>query len=133
MGKTTRSPKTQQPSTCRIFLEYFSRGVARTFAYELVDAGPNQRRPEIRTSALLRNDLSEKPAFIALRDAIATLADPGPAFSPESLDYSLGGGQADLRELLLQKRDGSFYLALWRATAFGTQSPEPLNLPRRHR
>ena len=33
---------------------------------------------------LLRNDLSEKPAFTALRNTIEILKDPGPAFTPAS-------------------------------------------------
>jgi hypothetical protein len=102
----------------RLFLEYYSRGVTRTFSYELVDEKPDPANAEAESNfGLLRNDFSPKPAFIALRNTIATLADPGPAFSPESLDYSVGGSQAGLHQVLLQKRDGSFYLALWRATS----------------
>jgi hypothetical protein len=100
----------------RLFLDYFSRGVTRTFSYELVDEKPDPANAEAESNfGLLRNDLSPKPAFTALRNTIAILADPGAAFSPESLDYSVGGSQADLHQLLLQKRDGTFYLALWRA------------------
>ena len=98
----------------RLFLEYFSRGVARTYAYELANpwSDPGDRDSNF---GLLRNDLSEKPAFGALRNTIQILADPGPAFSPDSLDYSVEDSGSDLHQVLLQKRDGSFYLALWRA------------------
>jgi hypothetical protein len=102
----------------RLFLEYFSRGVSRTFSYELVDEKADPANADAESNfGLLKNDLTPKPAFVALRNTIAILADPGPAFSPESLGYSVGGDQANLHQVLLQKRDGSFYLALWRATS----------------
>src|SRR5690606_35790567 len=65
---------------------------------------------------LLRNDLSPKPAFAALKNLIAICSDPGGgSAAPGALDYRVGGDQENLRHLLLQKSDGSFYLALWRA------------------
>jgi hypothetical protein len=98
----------------RLFLDYFRRGIVRTFAYELLDERADPERRDINASfGLLRNDYSEKPAFIALQRLIALLRDPGPRFAPGRLDYSLDGAPPGLRRVLLQKRDGSFYLALW--------------------
>ena len=99
----------------RMFLEYFRRGVVRTFSYELLDEHPDPKLDDRESNfGLLRNDLSEKPAFVALRNMIDILDDPGSSFVPGALDYSLSGNQTDLHQVLLQKRDGSFYLALWR-------------------
>ena len=102
----------------RVFLEHFRRGVARTYSYELLnqfsDPGLKDRESNF---GLLRNDLSKKPAFDALQNLIGILKDPGSGFTPGSLDYSLEGNQENLRQVLLQKSDGSFYLALWRATS----------------
>jgi hypothetical protein len=100
----------------RLFLEYFGRGVTRTYSYELLDesSDPAQADPEAHFG-LLRNDLSPKPAFDALRNTIGILSDPGTGFTPEALEYTVGGDQTDLHQVLLQKQDGSFYLALWRA------------------
>jgi hypothetical protein len=115
----------------RLFLEYFNRGVARTFSYELVDEQPDPANA-VRESnfGLLRNDLSPKPAFTALRNTIDILEDPGPSFAPESLGYTLGGDRADLHQVLLQKRDGSFYLALWRAgSVWDPANRTPLDPP----
>jgi Neisseria meningitidis TspB protein len=102
----------------RAFLENFRRGVARTYSYELLDefTDPGATEPE-SNFGLLRNDLSKKPAFDALSNLISILKDPGSSFTPGSLDYSLTGNQEGLRQVLLQKRDGSFYLALWRDTS----------------
>ncbi len=102
----------------RLFLEYFRRGVARTYSYELVDEWPDPGLSESESHfGLLRNDFSKKPAFVAMHNLIQILEDPGPSFTPEALDYTLSGNQENLHQVLLQKRDGSYYLALWRATS----------------
>ncbi len=117
----------------RLFFEYFRWGIARTFAYELVDEhdDPGLANREDHFG-LLRHDLSEKPAFAALRNTIAILADPGPAFAAGSLEYTLsdggvelpGGESPELHKVLLQRRDGSFDLALWRPTSVWDQAAQ---------
>jgi hypothetical protein len=97
----------------RTYLEYFRRGVKRTYAYELLDQGVDSSDPE-DAFGLLREDYSDKPAMSALRNLIALLEDPGSGFEAGSLDYSLAASSSDVRHVLLQKRDGSFWLALWR-------------------
>jgi hypothetical protein len=102
----------------RIYLDYYARGIVRTFPYELIDEFPDRGDDEPESNfGLLRYDLSPKPAFIAVRNLIDLLEDPGPRFTPGRLDFSLGGDTDNLRSLLLQKRDGRFYLALWRETS----------------
>jgi hypothetical protein len=102
----------------RLYLDYYRRGIARTFAYELIDVWPDSSGAEIFDHfGLLRNDMSEKPAYAALERLIGLLEDRGPSFAPESLDYRLEDAPPTLRRLLFQKRDGSFYLALWNAVS----------------
>jgi hypothetical protein len=118
----------------RLFLEYFRWGIVRTFSYELLDEFPDPGDREANFG-LLRNDLSPKPAFDALRNTIEILADPGSAFAPGALDYTLSEGgvplsgpEGNLHRVLLQKRDGSFYLALWRLSSVwdpAAQAPLP--------
>jgi hypothetical protein len=113
----------------RLFFEYFRRKIARTFVYELLDEFEDPDHEDREANfGLLRHDLTRKPAFLALRDTIDILEDPGPAFSPGSLDYSVvNEGTATLRETLLQKRDGTFYLAFWRLQSVWDQNAqEPL-------
>lgn len=98
----------------RLYLEYFRRGIDRTFSYELLDQETGGDRED--NFGLLRNDLSEKPAFAALRNLIAILSDAGAEFAPGRVNYALGGDTRDLHRLLLQKSDGTYYLALWRAS-----------------
>lgn len=100
----------------RMYLEYFRRGIKRTFAYELIDQLPDPGKTNAEASfGLLRNDYSKKPAFGRLERLIALLADPGPAHTARPLDYSIVNAPSDLHQLVLQKRDGSHYLVLWRA------------------
>ncbi len=113
----------------RMFLEYFRRGIVRTFSYELLDeeGGSGEREDNF---GLLRNDFSEKPAFVALRNTIDILKDPGSSFAPDSLAYTVGGDAEDVHHVLLQKRDGSFYLALWRAEdVIDPESQAPESVP----
>jgi hypothetical protein len=113
----------------RLFLDYFSRGIARTFSYELVDEFPNPNHDQREDNfGLLRNDLSPKPAFTALRNLTTILADPGAGFAAGKLDYTVSGDDENLHQLLLQKSDGSYYLALWRAeSVWDNESLTPLS------
>ncbi len=96
--------------TARMFVEYFRRGFTRTYKYELVSEGQPGREGVF---GLLRNDLSEKPAFRAVKNLITILSDKGPDFVPGSLNYSLDDNVNNVRQILFQKRDGDFYLVVW--------------------
>jgi hypothetical protein len=97
------------------------RGVPRTYIYSLLDdfAAPVPPVPggavtvpkHDNTYGLLRSDFSHKPAFDNVKNLLTLLKDPGPSFTPGTLSYTLAGEHLD--QLLLQKRDGSFWLALW--------------------
>ncbi|MGA9464260.1 MAG: hypothetical protein WBV28_15820 [Terracidiphilus sp.] len=91
----------------RTLLLTFAKGIKRTFIYELVD--------ETTTTGygLLANDFSTKPAFTSLKNMISTLEDPGAAFTPGSLNYTVTGNTGTMRHVLLEKRDGSYRLVLW--------------------
>ena len=97
-----------------LYLEYFRRGVARTFSYELIDQRPEAANADMQQHfGLLRSDLSRKPAYVALRALLGAIGDGRPA-TPRSLNYEITGGDASLRTLLFSRADGSFALALWR-------------------
>lgn len=96
----------------RLYLDYFSAGFARTFLYELIDQGTSDTLREERFG-LLRMNGAPKPAYVALQRLITVLADPGPAFAATGLGFTLSGDTTDVRQLLLQKRDGRFDLVLW--------------------
>jgi hypothetical protein len=100
----------------RLFATAFGAGVRRTFIYELVDEKPDPGLvdPE-QHFGLLRNDLSPKPAFTAIKTLIAAIrASPGPgAAGPLSTKLRVLGDGA-VERLDLKREDGSRLVALWR-------------------
>ena len=99
----------------RLSMESFHQGVARTFTYELLDVFANSAGDhQEKHFGLLRNDVTPKPAFTALQNTLALLSDPGPAFEPAALGAVIEGAPADVRTVVLQKRDGRHYVVLWR-------------------
>ena len=118
----------------RTFLEHFRAGIARTYAYELLDetAEPAGRLPE-RHFGLLRSDFSPKPAFTALKNLLRAVGDDRTAGSLRPLGLTVTSAPRDLRRLVLRKRDGTYLVALWReASVWDTAARRPLRVaPRR--
>jgi len=115
----------------RMFLEYFLKGVQRTYSYEFVDefTDPNNREARF---GMLRRDLTPKPAYTALKNLIALLSDRGAKFKPGTLDFSLIASPNGewirtnyVHHLLLQKRNGDFYLVMWHEIANEDKSVTP--------
>jgi hypothetical protein len=99
----------------RLLLENYSRGIARMYNYELFDQKADPSKTNIEMNfGLIRSDGTRKPAFAAMSHLLKLLADPGPAFTPGKLGYTIAGAPSDLRQTLVEKRDGRFYLILWR-------------------
>jgi hypothetical protein len=96
----------------RLLLEQFLRGIRRTYIYELCDI-PGSVMPGESGYGLLRSDGSPKPAYHAVQGLLSLLRDPGPSFTVRPLPYSVAGGSSDVRHVAFQKRDGTYYLALW--------------------
>jgi hypothetical protein len=100
--------------TERLPLAYYARGIKRTFLYQLLDEKPDAGNADMQQHfGLLRNDLSHKPAFDALKALLANIGDGTPS-TPRSLRFDLVGGDTSLRHLLFARSDGSFSLVLWR-------------------
>jgi hypothetical protein len=113
--------------TLRTFIEHFLQGVPRTYAYELIDEGTSSTDPE-KSFGLLRADLSEKPAFTALKRLLAVLGRPQPiGAAKRALDVTIGTG---VDKLLLQRAPGDYQLILWQPastwnTTTRTRTPVP--------
>lgn len=115
----------------RTYLDFFRSGVARTFAYEFIDEfeDPNLTNPEARFG-MVRKDGSPKPSFVAVSNLIDLLADPGAEFTPSDLRYAVNGNVTDLRQLVLQKQDGTHYLILWvNARSYDLATGEDTSVP----
>jgi hypothetical protein len=92
----------------RVLLEQYLHGIVRTYIYSLADTYlPGD------SYGLLREDGSQKPAYVSLQSMMHLLADPGASYIAGKLSWTMSGGASDLHHLLLQKRDGTFLLALW--------------------
>ncbi len=105
--------------TPRLFLEYFNRRVPRVYQYELYDSMVDRTSSGLANHeahfGLIARDGRRKPAYHALRNLLALADDPGPAFTPGRLSYSLTRpGTLAISQTVLQRRDGRFVLLLWR-------------------
>ena len=105
----------------RIVLEAFRDGIKRTYFYQFADAFTEAQRVSKDISkaensfGLLRNDLTPRPSFIALRNLLRAVdGDSAPVASPGGLKMGVEGAPADMRQQLLRSADGTYSLVLWR-------------------
>lgn len=93
----------------RMFLTYLQKGIRRAYVYQLIETEAKH------DFGLLNRDGSPRPPFGAIKSFIALLKDAGPSFQPGTLDFELTGDLRNVQSFVLQKRDGTFFLALWQA------------------
>ncbi len=109
----------------RMLLAQWNAGIKRTFIYELAD-DPST----LAWAGLMDSSGKRRPAFLALASLLNLLQDPGTAFTPTPVAYSLSGNTANVQHTLLQKRDGSLYLAVWIAVpVYDTNAKVALSVP----
>ena len=116
----------------RLFMDYFSKGIVKTFTYEFLNKQPDPGNTEKEENfGLVRNDLTPKPAFYAVKNMLSILSDgPAGAGVNGSLNYTLSGQTEGVKQLLFQKSDGKFYLALWReVSVWDRNAQQDLNNP----
>jgi hypothetical protein len=104
----------QEKYVPRVLLDNFNAGLPRTYFYELLDEPNDGNIPPDLADGLCTVNLAPKPSYTALQSLIALLGDPGAAFTPGTLAYGISGASSDVTKTLLQKRNGDFYLAIWR-------------------
>ena len=98
----------------RLFFETLLHGWPRTYVYELVDEDPDPGLTNTQQHfGLFRNDYSAKPAATVVANLISLMSDKGAAVAPVILTYTLETTSGNVHHLLFQKRDGSYWLALW--------------------
>jgi hypothetical protein len=93
--------------TQRTMLEMFNAGVHRSYFYELLDESSSPGY------GLIDSSMKPKLAYTAMSNLLELLEDPGGSFQTGGLSYTLTGAASDVHQLLLQKRNGTFYLVLW--------------------
>lgn len=98
----------------RYVLEQFNAGYERSFIYELLDLKSDPAKTQLNNNfGLFDINGKPKPAAIGISNLITLLADPGVSFAPKQLNYTLQGLPQTGSSLLLQKRNGHFFLVLW--------------------
>lgn len=107
------------------YLSGFNHHVLQTFSYELVDESQDPPLASCTKATqsrcmgygyygLLNYDLTPKPAYIALKNLIAILQEPGVEdFDAGSLKIAFSGAPRRMEYTLLQKSTGEYYLAIW--------------------
>jgi hypothetical protein len=111
-GVSERAQAIYQP---RLLLDAFRRGFTRTYTYELLDEKPDpEHHSQEQHFGLLRHDFSPKPAFHAQANLLALLDDGGRRARSRRTTIQVAG-PGDTRHLVLTKRDGSTWVAVWRA------------------
>ncbi len=93
----------------RTMMLAFKQGYDKTFFYQLIDDPGSPQG-----YGLLHDDFSPKAPYTALQSLLSLLSDPGGSnFTPGSLPFTILGGDSNVNHLLLQKSDGSYWLAVW--------------------
>jgi hypothetical protein len=91
----------------RLLFESLRLGIVRTFLYEFIDDPSGNW-------GLLTDSFSPRPAYTAIQNVLSLLKDVSFP-QPGKLNYTLAGQTQNVDHLLLQKSNGTFYLAIWLA------------------
>ena len=95
---------------------YFNQGIVRSYKYEFLDLKPDDGFTDMECHfGLVRADGEPKPSFHALKNLLSLLSDSGSDFRTVPLTYRIDApAGSGLQHTLLQKSDGSWWLALFR-------------------
>ena len=104
----------------RIYTNYYLQGqIEKTFLYQLLE--PIKTLPT--RYGIIDTNLQPTPAYYSIKNMISLLQEAEwnksrqswkyPDFKTDSLNYSLEGNTTDIKHILLQKSDGTFYLLIW--------------------
>jgi hypothetical protein len=96
------------------YLDNYAHGILHSDLYQLVNDHAGTR-PWGDSFGILNNDYTGTNVYDAIRSMTSLLKDPGysASFTPDTLTYKLEGTDADTRTLLLEKSEGTFWLAVW--------------------
>jgi Bacterial Ig-like domain (group 2) len=91
----------------RTLFEGLSLGVPRTYIYEMIDDASGNW-------GLITANFLPRPDYTAIQNVLALLKDVN-FLQPGKLDYTLTGEMQNVNQVLLQKSNGTFYVAIWLA------------------
>ncbi len=112
-------------------LDAYQAGDSMTYLYELLNEGTSTTNNEDNFGLFNANGTA-KPAATALHNLTTLLADTGSTaatFKPTGLSYQLSGTISTDHSMLMEKSDGSFWLAVWNeARLSGPTSPAAITV-----
>jgi len=111
---TSISEEEQGKLFLNLYLDAFKRHWSYTFIYMLRDSRGQGYW------GLIRNDYTHKPSATCLHNMTTILADKSSSFTPGKIDYTIPAEPATVHDLLLQKSNGTFELAVWGEHAKGS-------------
>jgi hypothetical protein len=107
--------------------ERWLAGEPRTYFYQFADMSPGT---DYNSMGLVTQTGTPKPQYYALKSLLTLLADPGMPFTTSPLHVSLSGNLTNLHHILLQKRDGTYYLIYWlEVPSWNPTTASPINVP----
>ena len=110
-----------------VYMAQFKRGWSYTFIYQMVD----NQGGDSAGFGLFHADNTPKLAATYIHNLTTILADNS-SFTPGALNYSIPSEPATVHDLLLQKSNGTFYLAVWDERSTGIMDPVTVNLGGTH-
>lgn len=115
-GKDSITEDQQGKLFLNLYLAAYKRGWSYTFVYMLHD-DTNQGY-----WGFVHTDYSHKLSATYLHNMTTILADTTSSFTTDSLDYSFSKKPITVHDMLMQKSDGTFELAVWSEKVSGTNS-----------
>ena len=115
-SKDSISEEEQGKVFLNLYLAAYKRNWTYTFIYMLHDSRGQG------AWGLVRGDYSYKPSGIYMHNLTTILADGAAAFTPGKVDYSIPAKPVTVHDLLVQKSDGTFELAVWSELAKGSSN-----------
>jgi hypothetical protein len=91
-----------------VYLDQFAEGWSYTFIYELGDGEGGGG-----DMGLFHTDWTPKLSATYIHNLTTILADPGPPINPGALTYSIANEPDTVHDMLMQKSNGVFELAVW--------------------
>jgi hypothetical protein len=110
-----------------VYMAQFKRGWSYTFIYQMID----NQGGDTAGFGLFHADNTPKLAATYIHNLTTILADNS-SFTPGALNYSIPSEPATVHDLLLQKSNGTFYLAVWDERSTGIMDPVTVNLGGTH-
>ena len=110
-----------------VYLAQFKRGWRYTFIYQMCD----NEGGDMQGMGLYHTNGTPKLAATYIHNFTMILADKL-TMTPGSLNYSIAGEPATVHDLLMQRSDGTFYLAVWDERAHGAVDSVTVNLGGTH-